>query len=101
MKDRIKRVFYKFGMWIAGRCVTRQPACEHEGCRSRGQAYYISDEEQPYFYCAEHAHDGGFCFGCGGFFSGIERFDFSKSGLCDECDREIHVDAGDFDEEAL
>lgn len=58
--------------------------CDHEGCESEGQPYQIEDEGESR-YCAEHAHDAGFCYGCGGFFAGIEVFDFEPSGLCENC----------------
>jgi hypothetical protein len=54
--------------------------------------------------CREHAKEKGFCFGCGGFFAGIESFEFAKfwgnlEGYCEECSRQIKEDCGEYDEE--
>lgn len=40
------------------------------------------------YYCAEHAYEEGFCWGCGQFYAGgSERFDFRIGGqwMCDGC----------------
>ena len=91
--------------------------CDHEGCESTGTApcfYVLYRHDYSVFrillqeglrqawrfwrdghievltgyYCAEHAYEEGFCWGCGNFYSGAsERFDFRISGqwLCDGC----------------
>lgn len=40
------------------------------------------------YYCAEHCHDNGFCFNCGGFWAGAESFDFGP-GWCSNCASEF------------
>jgi hypothetical protein len=39
----------------------------------------------PEYYCAEHAKEHGFCWGCGQFWSGCERFDFEEGIFCPNC----------------
>lgn len=66
--------------------------CVHEGCTNKTwPAFYPDDEEEPIFVCDEHAYEEGFCFGCGGFWSGAsEFFDFNLGGthLCLDCHEE-------------
>lgn len=40
------------------------------------------------YYCAEHAKENGYCFGCGNFWAGNESFDFSSSIYCENCREE-------------
>jgi hypothetical protein len=42
-------------------------------------------EELIYWYCGDHIHDKGFCWGCGQFWGGVESFEFSPHGLCPNC----------------
>jgi len=57
-----------------------------------------SAEWPPEHYCPEHCQLHGFCYGCGQFWAGCERFDFDPSGLCPNCQSEL--DAGlDWDDD--
>lgn len=72
--------------------------CEHEGCISQLGLLCTIDgfDEHPTernYYCAEHCFEKGFCSGCGGFYAGIEDFDFGN-GLCENCEADI---GGDYD----
>ena len=52
-----------------------------------------------YHYCYNCALESGFCVGCGGFFAGAERFDFSDhQGWCDDCWDELKWDMGEGEE---
>lgn len=76
-------------------------ACEHEGCGELGIACYynLTDEEPEAWYCADHCHAAGFCWGCGYFNAGFESFDFSKSGLCAACEEEYAAEFDDDDDD--
>lgn len=85
--------------------------CEYEGCNQGGIAFYLEpwDKEEGIepertshgepcdgslvssIWCAEHAQNGGFCLGCGGFYAGIESFDFGN-GFCFNCESEYSSD---------
>lgn len=71
--------------------------CDHEGCQALGiPCYYDWTNEVPDgWYCHEHAHDAGFCPGCGLFNAGFESFDFSKTGYCESCQEEIESEFDD------
>lgn len=61
--------------------------CEYLGCLRQGCPCFLPDDDPDHpshHYCSEHAQNEGFCSGCGGFFSGIESFDFGP-GLCETC----------------
>lgn len=64
--------------------------CEQPGCWNLETTHcglFVGDGETVEFdYCHEHAWDNGFCWGCGGFWSGAENFDFSRSHLCSNCE---------------
>lgn len=74
--------------------------CEHEGCTETGIPCYLNwiDEEPNGWYCPDHAHENGFCPGCGLFSAGIESFDFSQSGLCENCQDELESEMYEPDE---
>lgn len=78
-----------------------RPKCEHEGCESAGRLCVIEGmsggerDDVEEWYCGDHAQEHGYCYGCGGFFSGIESFDFSRSGLCDNCASNLDFDDPD------
>ena len=61
--------------------------CEHEGCKEPGLACFLPDDQDApsYFYCRDHAQEGGFCSACGNFWGGVESFEFDPDGLCDNC----------------
>lgn len=71
--------------------------CNEEGCANEGMACYYSHlhEEPDGWYCGKHAHDAGFCPGCGLFWAGIESFDFSRTGYCENCDDAFEAEFGD------
>jgi len=76
--------------------------CQHENCWKRNavpcflEMQYTGESNKPdYYYCGTHCHQEGFCWSCGQFWAGIENFDFSRSGLCMNCE-----DAGDYDDPA-
>jgi hypothetical protein len=76
---------------------TAAETCQHANCTSPGLPCFLPDDpdDAPSFhFCAEHAPDEGFCWACGGFFAGIESFDSSRTGLCENCE----ADAGDDDD---
>lgn len=60
--------------------------CQHEGCTRLGEDLDIDDNGPHFFYCLEHMRDAGWCPGCYRFSAGIESFEFSRSGYCDECE---------------
>ena len=77
--------------------------CEHPDCDSQGMRYKYprmdnQSEPETAIYCLRHVWQGGFCFCCGGFFGGIESFDFGDRGLCDECetDYELNKEIGEY-----
>jgi hypothetical protein len=79
--------------------------CQHEGCHETENLVpcYLPDTdtagEPDDYFCAEHCHDAGYCFMCGGFFAGICDFDFSKDGMCETCRSESDSDDdSDWDE---
>ena len=63
--------------------------CEHEGCAEQeatGYWYdYDTSKEPDVYLCYQHVHDGGFCWACGGFWAGVEDFEFDRHGLCSNC----------------
>lgn len=85
------------------RRVPRFDICMEGGCTIRGIACYLPDDnsipDKPdCWYCPEHAHKNGFCWGCGNFWAGVESFDFNLWGneLCDNCKDEPDL-TGEYD----
>lgn len=74
--------------------------CEHEACENLGIPCYHewTNDVPDAWYCHEHAHDEGFCPGCGLFCAGIESFDFSATGYCESCQDEFDEDQLDDDD---
>lgn len=83
--------------------------CEHDGCTSKATREY----EYPVFesvegktvvatawICNEHVADEGFCINCGGFWAGVESYDFSRiKGVCENCIHEFDDDSeNEFDD---
>ena len=95
------------------KCISKHKKlkCEHEGCQSINTIDcevedFDTGEKHQFKYCAEHCQEEGFCYCCGGFFGGIEEFDFNNpSGLCGYCKDQIdaelcsddHFDHQDYD----
>jgi hypothetical protein len=73
---------------------------EVKQCGETGIPCYLSwsDAEPDGWYCGEHAHDAGFCPGCGLFSAGTESFDFSPTGYCENCQEEFESEFEDDDE---
>lgn len=74
--------------------------CTVDGCMNEANPYWFPDNEYPNDpdgkYCTEHAHAAGWCWGCGGFWGGIESFDFqSQHGLCENCEPGFLHDIGE------
>lgn len=62
--------------------------CEQEGCKERGNAYYIEgyDPVPEFHFCEEHAAKFGFCLSCGAFIGGTEDvFLTGREGQCFDC----------------
>ena len=72
------------------------PRCWDKDCKKRGEPCILRDyndngDDEVYWYCAEHSHRHGFCFGCGEFWGGSESFDFGP-GYCSNCAPEFEED---------
>jgi hypothetical protein len=79
----------------------QEPKCKHEGvpCFYPDNETNIADE----WYCPEHTFIHGFCYLCGGFYSGVENFDFPEyygivRGLCENCSDDLKTNLGECDE---
>lgn len=79
--------------------------CQHEGCTHAGLPCFYPEnysQKPDEFFCGEHCHLAGYCRGCGKFWGGICSFDFSPSGLCENChyenNAEIEYDDWEFDD---
>ncbi len=81
------------------RYYTQHHKCMVRGCRGFGRECYLEiwRERPDEVLCWDHARDGGYCPGCGLFWAGVESFDFSRSGLCEQC--RIQREADDYDYE--
>lgn len=77
--------------------------CNHEGCNSPAQPFWLPDSAYPNdpdgYYCEEHANSAGWCWMCGGFWGGVESFDFSKTGVCENCEPQYLRDCGELPED--
>lgn len=79
--------------------------CAEAGCKSRSTSEYEyptpNDDGSPdtVWLCDEHAEGYGFCYLCGGFWAGVESFDFSRiKGVCENCIVEFDDPDDDLDE---
>lgn len=94
----VQRIVKRLVCWIKDR--TRR--CSHEGCWEKGRDCYLPENTTGVpdeWVCGEHAHAAGYCWCCGTFHAGISSFDFSKSGLCENCDDQLKSDTGECDQE--
>lgn len=88
---------------VAGRTVrrlNRGPICGVQGCRQWGNPCWLPDDDwnkPSSHYCYDHMHNQGFCPGCGNFWAGVESFDFSRSGYCENCAGDAGLDDDDSD----
>ncbi|MBD2771190.1 hypothetical protein [Iningainema tapete] len=82
--------------------------CQHPGCSGENTtACFLPDnttDKPDYYYCVKHAPQEGFCYCCGQFWAGVERFDFAGfyggiKGLCENCDSSIRASLGEFDDD--
>jgi hypothetical protein len=77
--------------------------CQHEGCLSTDTTKCVlrscqwREEDLIEYYCSDHAQEHGYCYGCGGFYAGIDSFDFSKTGLCEICLDQVMQDFAEFE----
>ena len=60
------------------------PRCGVRGCRRFGNECRLPDDSREWF-CYLHMRDMGFCPGCRNFWAGVESFDFSRTGYCENC----------------
>jgi hypothetical protein len=58
--------------------------CEIDGCDAWG--FPVGHSEVEHWYCPRHAHERGWCWHCGGFFGGVESFEWSDQRVCDDCE---------------
>lgn len=79
---------------LVRRCA-RGEICGFPGCRDFGNPCWLPDDiysRPSEHFCAAHMYDQGYCVGCGQFWAGIESFDFSRTGLCDNCEWSERLD---------
>ena len=76
--------------------------CEKADCTNKGIECVLpvldDDGADVYeWYCFQHAHDQGYCPGCGHFWAGTEYFDFRLNGTpyCENCYVELDDDVDD------
>lgn len=81
--------------------------CEEEDCDKPAERWTISiwdDEEEDFreaehFLCPEHAADHGFCLRCGGFYGGVESYEFTGlDGFCSDCSDVIKQEFGEVED---
>lgn len=101
MKPKINHRFTLARDWASGRIVRRciyGVVCSTRGCKQMGNpCWYPDDTDRPSeYYCYSHMRNAGFCPGCGNFWAGIESFDFSRTGYCEDCADEWRDD--DYDD---
>lgn len=71
----------------------RKPGhCQERNCSMPGNPCFLpdldgsgQDTDVSYWYCSTHARKNGFYPGCGQFWAGVESFDFSPTGYCENC----------------
>lgn len=80
------------------------PKCQKEGCTNLGMECLVpldytkpieEQEQQLEYYCSEHCYENGYCWMCGQFWGGVERFEFDQSHLCENCRSEIDAEMAD------
>lgn len=82
-----------------------QHICEEDGCLSPETQEYTWPVAEPgtpdtVWYCAIHAVDAGFCYGCHHFCAGTEDYDFSPvQGYCGQCLDELRYETGEYDDD--
>lgn len=78
--------------------------CQHPGCTNpaircelpKEHGYPIDKLPEYEYFCVAHAHKHGYCWRCGHYWAGCESFDFSLTGLCENCQSEMdaEIEAG-------
>lgn len=75
-------------------------ACMEQGCWKEAISCRLIDYSAKRqsiklleWFCVDHCHKNGYCYGCGEFWGGVERFEFSKSRLCDACEGKMEEDS--------
>jgi hypothetical protein len=98
MKRRVKEPIetHRFTLALdsAGRIRRRHiygVRCGARGCKENGNGCWLPDDmDQPSeWYCYGHMRDAGYCPGCGNFWAGVESFDLSRTGYCENCASEF------------
>lgn len=82
------------------RICLRGPICGVRECLNFGNECRLPDDSREW-YCYEHMRDQGFCPGCGNFWAGVESFDFSRSGYCENCEGDNSDFDDDWDEDLM
>lgn len=86
---------------VIRRRLLRYTLCSERGCKNMANTCYLPDGEEQ-FYCYDHMRDQGFCPGCGGFWAGVESFDFSRTGYCENCEGDnFDFDDDDWDDDLM
>jgi hypothetical protein len=85
---------------LVRRCLRLLP-CNVRGCRNAGNPCWLPDDhgKPSEHYCYNHMREQGYCPGCGLFWAGIESFDFSRTGLCENCASDAGIDDDDWDDD--
>jgi len=73
--------------------------CEEQGCQKEAVECHLgygpsAQEDVFYWYCVDHARKHGFCYCCGEFWGGVNSFEFSRTGLCENCESELEAGGG-------
>ena len=76
--------------------------CEHDGCFKDGSVEChvtaVQDIQLIEHLCQDHAYEAGYCSLCGGFWGGIESFDFNNpSHLCENCLDQLKTEPGEYE----
>lgn len=72
------------------------PKCNHKDfetgveCNKRGEPCWLpnwgeNEKEAIEWYCFDHMHGAGYCWGCRNLWAGVEDFEFDPQGLCSNC----------------
>ena len=74
--------------------------CEYPECTSWDTLACVmdNDDDNPSWFCPEHAFAMGHCFICGQFWGGVDNFEFGP-GYCEHCASEIERDDYDPDDD--
>ena len=84
---------------------TQHVACDEKDCGALPTIHCeFPDGTDGGNYCQAHCSEAGFCYGCGQFWAGVERFDFAVhyggiAGLCENCEEQVRSDMGENDDE--